>query len=178
MKTWGVALLFVSIEWRIKYNCHEGWRLDSPRGQNHMFFSSDFCKAKYLPAKHAISVLLLKLSLFGCFQHLKPLVLWRIMASPSVPLRYMYNFVLCRCSSATPSRPARWCTLRMAGALCPQGRPSTSGTTWTSGRPHPQLCQSLYLAFHVQSVWKKLCTEKNVLNWLKIKHMTSNFQKL
>ena len=51
-----------------------------------MFFSPDFRKAKSLPSKRVISVFLLKVSLFGCFQHVRPLVLRRIGASPCVPL--------------------------------------------------------------------------------------------
>jgi len=86
VKTCGVMLLFVSIEWRIKCNYHEWWRLDSPRGQNHVFFSPGFRKVKSLPAPCVISVFLLKVSLFGCFQNVRLLVLWRIVASPSVPL--------------------------------------------------------------------------------------------
>ena len=86
VKTCGFMLFFVWIEWSINLNYHEGWRLDSPRGQNHVFFSLDIRKATSLPAKRVISVFLLKVSLFGCFQHVRLLVLWRIVASPSVPL--------------------------------------------------------------------------------------------
>ena len=80
-KTYCFMLIFVSIEWRIKYNYHETWRLDSQRGPNHVFFSANFSNVKSLPAKHVNSVFFVNVSLFGCFQHVRPLVLWRIEES-------------------------------------------------------------------------------------------------
>ena len=58
-----------------------------PRGQNHVFFSPDFRKAKSLPAKRFNSVYLLKVSLFSCFLQFRALVLYRIKVSPNVHLK-------------------------------------------------------------------------------------------